>query len=118
MPGLNDNIMVVGANAMKALMTHAQLHTAAAGAAGTSNVTTAARQAITWAATTGAGDFGLASTLNFTGGAVNGPVYSVTVWSASSGGTFYGEFVLGGDVLFNGSGQYAVTVLNLDGSAS
>ena len=118
MPGLNNTAMTVAANALKSAITHAQLHTAAAGAAGTSNVSSAARKPVTWGAVTGAGDFGLSSALNFTGGASSGPVYSVTLWSASSGGTFYGEFILGGDTAFSSAGEYTVYSLNLDGSAS
>lgn len=114
----NDTAMTVGAAAIKAVVLYAQLHTAAAGGSGTSNVTSAARKAITWGTTTGAGDFGLAGQLEFTGGAAGGPVYSVTLWSASTAGTFYGEFVLTGDTAFNSAGEYTVTELNMDGTAS
>jgi hypothetical protein len=116
--GLSDAAMVVGANAIKAAITHGQLHSAAAGPTGVLSVTSAARQAITWSSVTANGDFSLASPLNFTGGANNGAVYSITVWSASTAGTFYGEFVLTGDQAFNSSGQYSVTALTIDGSAS
>jgi hypothetical protein len=118
MPGFNDAAMVVAANALRGAATHAQLHSAAAGGSGTSNVTTAGRVAVTWSAATGTGDFGLASALNFTGGAALGAVYSVTLWSASTSGTFYGEFITSGDLTFNAAGEYKVTELNLDGSAS
>lgn len=118
MAGFSDAAMVIGANAIKAAFTHGQLHTAAAGGSGTSNLTTAARVAITWGSTTSNGDFGLASSLSFTGGAASGPVYSITLWTASSGGTFGGEFVLAGDAIFNGAGAYTVTILNHNGSAS
>lgn len=119
MAGLNDAAMAVAAAAIKAAATHAQLHSAAAGAAGTANVCTGARKVIAWGSTTGAGDFGFASVLNFTGGAAAGPVYSVTLWSQLAvGGTIYGEFVLVGDTAFTALGEYTVTTLNLDGSAS
>ena len=118
MPGLSNPAMVIGANAMRSAMTHAQLHWAAAGPLGTDNVTLAARQPILWTPVTGDGDFGLASILVFTGGAPNGAVYSVTVWPASSGGTFFGEFILSGDQAFNALGRYKVTAINLDGSAT
>lgn len=118
MAGFSDAAMVVGANAIKAVITHAQLHSAAAGGSGTSNVCTGARQAITWSSTTSNGDFGLASPLNFTGGAASGPVYSVTVWSASTAGTFYGEFLRTGDTTFNAAGAYTVTAIDLNGTAS
>lgn len=117
MPGLNP-AMVVAANAMQAAMAYAQLHSAAAGGSGTSNVTTAPRRPIPWGTVTGDGDFGLASPLQFTGGTSNGLVYSVTLWSASSGGTYYAEFVLTGDAQFNSLGQYTVTAITLDGSAT
>lgn len=115
---LNNTAMVAAANSLRTALAYAQLHSAAAGSSGTSNVTTAARQAVTWAAATGAGSFSLASQINFTGGAANGAVYSVTLWSASTSGTFYGEFPLTGDTAFNSSGNYAVTAIDLTGSAS
>lgn len=118
MPGLNDTAMGVAATALKAVLLYAQLHSAAAGGSGTSNATAAARQACSWGATTGAGDFDLDAAIDFTGGAASGPVYSVTLWSASTGGTFYGEFVLTGDGAFNTTGDYTVTQILLDGSAT
>jgi len=110
--------MQLAANTLRGAALYGQLHTSAAGAAGTSNLTTAARQAITWAATSGLGNFGLASPINFTGGAASGPVYSITLWSASTAGTFYGELPLTGDTAFNASGQYNVTALDMTGTAT
>ena len=49
---LNNPAMVIAANALRAAMTHMQLHSGDPGASGTSNVTTAARQAVTWSAAT------------------------------------------------------------------
>jgi hypothetical protein len=117
MPGLSNPAMLVGANAIRLVLAYAQLHWAAAGD-GTANVTIAARQPILWTPVTGDGDFDLASPLNFTGGAPNGAVYSVTLWSTSSGGTNYGEFILSGDQAFNVLGQYVVDTIPLDGSAT
>ena|SRR6478609_4328289 len=111
--------MVVAADALRGAAIGAQLHTAAAGGSGTSNVAGSSRVAVSWSAATSDGDFGLSSSLNFTGGSASGAVYSVTLWSnSSSGGTFYGEFVLTGDATFNASGEYTVTTLNFNGSAS
>jgi len=114
--------MAVAAAALKDVLLYAQLHSAPAGTAGTANVSTAARQPITWGATTGAGDFALDEQLDFTGGEPDGDVYSLTLWSASTSGTFYGEFVIAGTPntanQFNSGGDYTVSSLTLDGSAA
>jgi hypothetical protein len=118
LPGLSNPAMIVGANAMKAVMAYAQLHWAAAGSLGLNNVTLAARLPILWTVSSTDGDFGLASQLDFTGGAPNGAVYSVSLWSASSAGTFYGEFILSGDQTFNVLGKYTVTAIPINGTAT
>ena len=118
MPGLNNTAMGVAATALKTVLLYAQLHSGPAGSSGTANVTTAARQAVTWGSTSGAGDFGLSSQVDFTGGASNGDIHSATLWSASTSGTYYGEFVIAGDAAFNSSGDYSLTSIDLDGSAS
>jgi len=115
---LNNPAMVVAANALRSAITHMQLHSGDPGAAGTSNVTSAARQAITWSAATNDGDFGLASSVAFTGVAANGAATYVSLWSASTGGTWYGNFQLSGDQTANAAGEYTVTALNLNGSAT
>lgn len=79
---LNNAAMTLAANTLSTNLAYGQLHSAAAGSGGTSNVTSAARQPISWAAATGAGSFSLASQINFTGGAANGAVYSMTFWTA------------------------------------
>lgn len=118
MPGLTNPVMLVGANAMTAFMTHAQLHGASAGLLGTSNVAPSARMFIPWTVPVGDGDFGLASPIIFTGGVPGSPLYSLTIWTGVSGGTFCGEFILGGDPTFNALGSYKVTAINLNGSAT
>jgi hypothetical protein len=119
MPGLNNPAMMIAADAMKAVMRYAQLHWGPAGISGTANASTAARQPIVWTPTTANGDFSLASTLTFAGGAPSGPVYSMTLWPGSSGGaTFYGEFIVSGDPTFSATGLYLVTALNFNGTAS
>lgn len=114
----SNTAMVDAANALRAKYVYAQLHTAAAGGSGTSNVSAAGRQSVSWAAATNDGDFGLSSAINFTGGAASGAVYSVTLWDAASNGTFGGEFVLTGDATFNAAGEYSVTTLNTNGSST
>jgi hypothetical protein len=115
---LNNPAMVVAADALRSAITHAQLHSGDPGGAGTSNVTTAARQAVAWSAAANDGDFGLSSALNFTGVAANGAATYVSLWSASTSGTWYGNFPLSGDATANAAGEYSVTALNLNGSST
>lgn len=110
--------MVDAANAIRTKYVYAQLHTAAAGAAGTSNVSSADRESFTWGAATGDGDFDISAQIDFTGGEASGAVYSVTIWDAATDGTFGGEFVLSGDTAFNAAGEYSVTSIAQDGSTT
>ena len=114
----SDAAMVIAANSLRTACTHGQLHSAATNATGTTNVCTGSRQAITWSAATADGDFGLTAALNFTGITASGAVHSISLWSASTSGTYYGSFVLTGDANANAAGEYTVTTLNLNGSSS
>ena len=115
---LNNPAMVVAANALRSAITHIQTHSADPGAAGTTSPTTAARQAVTWSAATADGDFGLSATLNFTGIAANGGVTYVSLWSALTVGTWYGNYATTGDATANAAGEWSLTALNLNGSAT
>ena len=116
--GLNNAAMVLAANALRSAITHLQLHSGDPGAAGTSNVTTAARKAVTWSAATSNGDFGLDESIEVTGVAANGDCTYVSAWSALTDGTHYGNFELAGDTEADSAGKYTLTALDLDGSAS
>jgi len=119
MAGFNNNAMIIAANALRAACIGAQLHTALAGPTGTANLCSSGRVAVSWGAAFGNGDFGLATQLNFTGGGASNPIFSVTLWSTNTtGGTCLGEFILAGDVAFNGAGEYSITQINHDGTAS
>lgn len=87
MPGLNAAAMTIAANAVKGVLLYAQLHSGPAGLNGANHVSTAPRKTITWSSVTGLGDFELAAPINFDGGEINGPVYSVSLWSADRSGT-------------------------------
>jgi len=115
--GLNDTLLNIGATAMQAVATHAQLHTAEPNAAGTTNVATSARQAITWI-TAANGDMVVTADAAFTGGAASGPATHVSLWSASSAGTHYGYFALTGDQTFNAAGEYTLTGITVTGTAT
>lgn len=112
---LNDTVLNIGANAMRSAMAYVSLHSAVPNGAG-SNETSAPRKPSAWAAPS-SGDL-VSSSINFTGGAPNGPVAAVGFWSTNSGGTFYGYYPIGtGDQVFNGSGQYTLGAFTLVGSS-
>lgn len=113
---LNDAALNVGANAIKAAITHVSLHTAAPNASG-SNESTAGRQAVAWG-TVATGDFSSTAALNFTGATANGPITHVGYWSAGTAGTFYGSQALTGDTTANSAGEYTVTTATINSSAS
>lgn len=98
-------------------ITHIQLHSADPGASGTTAATTAARQAVTWAAVA-SGNFAMSGSLNFTGGAANGAVTHISYWSASTGGTYYGSAALTGDTTFNSAGEYTLTAAQINHAAA
>lgn len=112
---INDALLNIGANAMGAAADFQSLHTATPNTSG-SNETTAPRVASGWA-TAANGDIS-ATNKNFTGGAANGPVAAIGFWSESTGGTFYGYLPLTGDTTFNSAGEYTVSTVTLNGSAS
>lgn len=116
MAGLNDTALNLMANALAAAATHASLHSADPGTTGTSE-TTAGRQPIAWDAAAN-GDLSLTGTEAFTGGTASGACTYVGLWSASTGGTFYGGFPLTGDQTFNASGEYTLNDITISGSSS
>ena len=106
---VNAAFLQLGAVAQAAGATHIALHSAAPDATG-SNQTSAARLTANWS--TANGVLTLGSAKNFTGGAASGPVTHVGLWSAATGGTFYGWFAIptgaGNDLTFNAAGQYTL----------
>jgi len=71
------------------------VHSALAGVDGDDNIDPAGRQPLNWDTPDSDGDFGMISLASFIGGTPGGPVYSVTLWDAETGGAFYGEFPSG-----------------------
>lgn len=115
--GLNDTLLNIGNAAMQNVATHAQLYTAEPNAAGTTNLTSAARQPLTWV-TAANGDMVVTADAAFTGGAASGACTYVGLWSALTGGTFYGYFALTGDQTFNSAGEYTLTGITITGISS
>ena len=114
---INNALIEVGAGAMRTAVTHLSLHSAQPNSSG-SNETNAARVSASWGAV-GDGSF-TATNRAFTGGTPSGAVHSVGFWSAAEGGTFYGYSALDetSDVTFNAAGEYTVSSVSIDGSAT
>lgn len=115
--GLNDTLLNSGNTTMQGLATHLQLYTAEPNAAGTTFVSSAARQPITWV-TAANGDMVATVDLLFTGGTPSGACTYAGFWSAVTTGTFYGYAALTGDQTFNASGEYTVTGITITGSSA
>ena len=113
---LSDAALNVGANAIRSAITHASTHTSTPNGSG-SNEGTATRKGITWGAAS-AGDFSLGANIDFDDGGAAEAVAAIGLWSESSGGTFYGYFAPTGDSAFNAAGEYTVTAITVDGSAT
>lgn len=113
---LNSTALITGATAIKNQITHLSLHTAGAVTSSTGE-STAARVASTGAVngTTGVITW---TSVNFTGGAANGPVVRVGYWSAVTGGTYLGGSLLSGDSTFNAAGEYTLTTVTETPSSS
>jgi hypothetical protein len=104
---LNDAALTVGATAIKNAITHVQAYSAATNAGGTTNAV-GSRLAVTGSVDSD-GDITIAGM--FTGLSASQAVYSVGYWSASSGGTFYGERpITSGDTAANSSGEFSFSL--------
>lgn len=100
-------------DAAKASVTHAQLHTGAPGGSGTSNVAAGvSRATLTLPAAAAGASSGAAA---FTIPGAGGPFTHVSLWTASTGGTFVGDGALTPAESFAGAGSLNVTV-NVTGS--
>ncbi|AVJ50242.1 hypothetical protein I5J36_gp25 [Mycobacterium phage Mendokysei] len=109
--------MIVGANAIRSTFVKMKLHSDDPGNGGAANATTAGVQTFTWGAATNDGDFDLNSPVNFSGGTPLGPVTHCSLWNADET-VWGGNFILTGDQTFNSAGEYVVTALPQNGSAT
>ena len=105
---LSDAVLVVGATAIEAAITHIQLHSGARGASGTTNVISGSRIAIPAGSVDADGDISW-SDIDWTGLTPNQAVAEYSFWSASSGGTYYGGGAATGDATANSAGEYTLT---------
>lgn len=112
---LHDSLLNIGADAMAANATHLSLASADPGSTG-ANQTTAGRLAAGWGAATNGGDISISGPKAFTGGASNGAVTHVCLWTAATGGSFRGAFPVTGDASFNSAGEYTLDSFTIAGS--
>lgn len=113
---LDDSALTLMANALDAAITHVRFHSADPGTAETSSLG-AARLPIAFTSDAD-GDLTLDAAVNVTGLAANQAVTWVTLWSALTGGTRYGKFQLTGDLTANAAGEYSLTALTINSTAS
>lgn len=112
---LNDAATVVGSTAVKNVITHMQLHsTNVGGAWGTGAV--GSRVAVTGSVDAD-GDITWGP-VAFTGLSANQAVGGISYWSASSGGTNYGGSATTGDATANSAGEYTVTLVSENTTAT
>ncbi|GAA2298262.1 hypothetical protein GCM10010402_66070 [Actinomadura luteofluorescens] len=113
--GLSNSGRNVGLSAVGAVGLYVSLHTADPGTSGTSEVTGGspayARKAVTWASPSG-GSMALASGVTFDVPA-GATVTHYGVWSAVSGGTFYGSGALSASEAFAGQGTYNLSAATI-----
>lgn len=111
----NDAAVVLAANAIDTAITHMQLHstnvggtwaTGAVGARVAVNGTVDADGDTTW------------TNVAFTGLSANQAVGGVSYWSASTGGTNYGGSATTGDATANSAGEYTLTSVTENTTAS
>lgn len=114
---LNTNGLNTAAAAIKSTYLYAQTHYEDPGAADTANVNAGARISIPWADPV-SGNLNLSGPLNFTGIAANNDVKYITIWTATSSGSCGGSFATSGDQSANSVGEYSVSSLPLNGTAS
>jgi hypothetical protein len=105
---LFDSALVIAATPVRAAITHIQFHTAAPGAAGTSNVAAGARIAVTWGTIDSDGDFQNSADIAKTDGTASGPCTHISYWTAITAGTCHGAEALTGDQTFNSAGAYTI----------
>jgi hypothetical protein len=103
---LNDAAVVIGSNAIDAAITHMQLHSTNVGGSWGTNAV-GSRVAVN-GTVDGDGDIAW-SNVTFTGLNANQAIGGVSYWSASTGGTNYGGSATSGDTTANSAGEYTLT---------
>ena len=112
---LNELALNGMANWLAGAAPHLALHSADPGPTGL-NETSAARVPALWSPASNGGRLMIIDKV-FSGGAALGPVTHVGLWSAPTGGIFYGSGLLAGDQTFNANGVYNITNVVVNGTS-
>lgn len=113
---LNDAALTTGATAIKNEITHFQLHSTNVGGTWATNAV-GTRVATGTGAVDADGDITWGP-VNFTGLTANQAVLAVSYWTASTGGSNRGGSALAGDLAANAAGEYTVTSVTENSTAS
>jgi len=112
---LNDAALVIAAGAVDTAITHMQLHsTNVGGSWGSGSV--GSRVAVNGSVDAD-GDISWTN-VAFTGLTANQAIGGVSYWSASSGGTNYGGSATSGDATANSAGEYTLTSVTENSTAT
>jgi hypothetical protein len=114
---LNDAGLNVGGTAMATAYGFVSLHSGDPGVSGTSNVIAGGRFPIDIESTDG--DLASTAAVAATGLTPLAEVAYLGLWSASTGGTFYGSAErISGDAAVNSAGEYTISSLTIPGASS
>ena len=109
---LNNAGLSAAGNGIATVATYMSLHVTAPDATG-SAASAAARRPVTLIVAAN-GDLSVAN-VAFTGGAANGLINAAGLWSALTGGTYYGsQAIESGDTAFNAAGEFTVLSIAFD----
>ena len=111
----NAAAVVLAANAVEAAITHMQLHSTNVGGSWGTNAV-GARVAVN--GTVDADGDTTWTNVAFTGLAANQAIGGVSYWSALTGGTNYGGSATSGDATANSAGEYTLTSVTENTSAT
>lgn len=108
---LNNTAKAAALNHLGTLITHVSIHDQAPGAEGTTGQV-GGRQSVTWNTATG-GNLDNQGTIVFSVDA-GATVHSVGLWSAATGGTFYGSKALPSPEVFGNAGNFTINDLDIN----
>lgn len=117
--GFSPALLVVSSTAIRTALGGIQAHTADPGTGGAANKSSAGMVVPVWTTPDANGNFDLASPAALSGGTPGGPVTWLSFSSDATGtGTWYGNYQLSGDLVFDSNGQYNIESIPVTASTS